>query len=203
MRRLALPALLAVVLAMLTACSNAHQSRFDENKTLTVTSPDLVALKKHTDIPNCPEVSRSSVDDGMPPITLSCLGGGRAVDMAGLRGPLIVNFWASWCGACRDEMPALAAFAKSQSAVKIVGIDFLDPHPDAALGLAKDSSVGYPLVTDPKGVLDKASPLPHISAMPMTVFLDAKGTIAHIEFQSYSSEQDVAAAAQKYLGAGG
>jgi thiol-disulfide isomerase/thioredoxin len=203
MRRLALTLAVAGAVAILTACSGAHDPRYDPNKTLTVTSPDLVASKKHSDIPNCPAVSRSSVQGGMPSITLSCLGGGRPVDMAGLRGPMIVNFWASWCGACRDEMPALAAYAKSHSAVKIVGIDFLDPHPDAALTLAKKSSVAYPLVTDPRGALDKASPLPHISAMPMTVFLDANGKIAHVEAQAYASEREVATAAQKYLGAGG
>ena len=203
MRRLARLALPAAALAILTACSNADEARYDPNKTLTVTSPDLVAIKKHSDIPNCPRVAAGGTDGGMPRVTLSCLGGGRPVDMAGLRGPMIVNFWASWCGSCRDEMPALAAYAKSQAAVKIVGIDFLDPHPDAALELARNSKVAYPLVTDPKGALDTASPLPHISAMPMTVFLDAKGTIAHIEAKAYTSEQDVAAAAQKYLGAGG
>jgi len=194
--------LLAVVL-LLAACSSPDQARYDPNKTLTVTSPDLVALKKHSDVPNCPRVAGGTVDHGMPAVTLSCLGGGRAVDMAGLRGPAIVNFWASWCGACKDEMPALAAYARSQSAVKVIGIDFLDPHPDSALKLAKASDVAYPLVTDPNGALDKASPLPHISAMPMTVFLDTKGTIAHVEFAAYASEGDVAAAAQKYLGAGG
>jgi thiol-disulfide isomerase/thioredoxin len=203
MRRLALPALLTALLVVSTACSASHETRYDPNKTLTVTSPDLVALKKKSDVPDCPAVPRSPVDGGMPSVTLSCLGGGRAVDMAGLRGPMIVNFWASWCGACRDEMPALAAYARSQSAVKVIGIDFLDPHPDAALQLATASKVAYPLVTDPQGALDRASPLPHISAMPMTVFLDASGKIAHVEAQAYSSEHDVATAAQLYLGVRG
>jgi cytochrome c biogenesis protein CcmG/thiol:disulfide interchange protein DsbE len=203
MRRLALLASVMAALAILTACSSSDEARYDPNKTLTVTSPDLVAIKKHSDIPNCPRVAADGTDGGMPRVTLSCLGGGRPVDMEGLRGPMIVNFWASWCGSCRDEMPALAAYAKSQSAVKILGIDFLDPHPDAALDLAKNSSVAYPLVTDPKGALDTAGALPHISAMPMTVFLDADGTIAHIEAKAYTSEQDVAAAARQYLGAGG
>jgi thiol-disulfide isomerase/thioredoxin len=203
MRRLALAAVLIVVAGIATACSGSPRPSYDANSTVTVASPDLVAIKKHSDIPDCPDVSRGSVEDGMPSITLSCLGGGRPVDMAGLRGPMIVNFWASWCGTCRDEMPALAAYAKSQSAVKVLGIDFLDPHPDAALHLAKDSRVAYPLVADPQGALDKASPLPHISAMPMTVFLDPDGAIAHVEAQAYTSEQDVAAAARKYLGVGG
>lgn len=203
MRRLTLPALVTALLAVSTACSASHAPSYDPNKTLTVTSPDLVAIKKQSDVPDCPAVPRGSVAGGMPSVTLSCLGGGRAVDMAGLRGPMIVNFWASWCGACREEMPALAAYAKSQSAVKVIGIDFLDPHPDAALQLAKDSKVAYPLVTDPGGALDRASPLPHISAMPMTVFLDASGRIAHVEAQAYAHEQDVAKAAQQYLGVSG
>jgi thiol-disulfide isomerase/thioredoxin len=195
--------LLLAAAALLASCSSPDQTRYDPNKTLTVASPDLVALKEHSGIPDCPRVSGAAVDHGMPPITLSCLGGGRPVDLAALRGPMVVNFWASWCGACRDEMPALAAYAKSHPAVTIVGIDFLDPHPDAALKLATSSKVTYPLVVDPKGVLDEASPLPHISGMPMTLFLDAKGAIAHIEARPYSSEDDVAAAVEKYLGAAG
>ena len=140
----------------------------------------------------------------MPGVTLPCLGGGRSVDMAGLRGPTIVNFWASWCSACRKEMPALAAYAKHQSAVQVLGVDFLDQQPGAALELAKGSDVGYPLLADTKGALDRASPMPHIPGLPLTVFLDAQGSIVHIEaVRDARPRQDVAEAAQKYLGATG
>lgn len=203
MRRTTLAAALAAALAVLTACSGQHAPSYDGDKALTVPAPDLVASKKQSDVPNCPKTVAGSVDGGMPAVTVPCLGGGRPVDVAGLRGPMIVNFWASWCGSCREEMPALAAYAKRQSAVKVLGVDFLDPQPGAALDLAKRSKVAYPLVADPKGALDRASPLPHISAMPMTVFLDSRGAIAHIEAKAYTSEQDVAAAARKYLGADG
>ena len=203
MRRLALAILLAAVLAVATACSSSDQPTYDPNKTLTVPAPDLVALKKHSDVPDCPALAGGSVADGMPSITLACLGGGRPVDMAKLRGPMILNFWASWCGSCRDEMPALAAYAQSHPSVKVLGIDFLDPHPDEALKLARRSQVAYPLVSDPRGLLDRASPLPHVTGMPMSVFLAADGTIAHVESHVFSSEQDVASAAQQYLGVAG
>jgi thiol-disulfide isomerase/thioredoxin len=201
MRRAAVALLLASALVVLSACSGTHEADYPAGTTLKVQTPDLVALKKTSDVPDCPKVGPQGT--GMPAVTLSCLGGGRAVDVAGLRGPMIVNFWASWCGGCKKEMPALAAYAKSQSQVQVVGVDFLDPHPDAALELAISSKVAYPLVADPNGALDRRAPLPHIQAMPWTVFLDAQGHIAHIDAKVFDSEQDVAAAAQQYLGTGG
>ena len=87
--------------------------------------------------------------------------------------------------------------------MQVLGIDFLDPQPGAALELAKGSDVGYPLLADPKGALDRASPMPHIPGLPLTVFLDAKGSIVHIEAVAMLTEKDVAEAAQKYLGATG
>ena len=203
MRRVLLAATLGLALGILTACSGTHAPSYDPNKTLSVASPDLVAIKKSSDIPNCPTLTPGSVSGGMPAVTLGCLGGGRPVDVAALRGPMIVNFWASWCAPCHEEMPALAAYAKAQSAVQVMGIDFLDAQPGAALDLAKRSGVAYPLVADPKGELDRASPLPHIPGLPLTVFIGADGAIVHIEAKAYDHEQDVADAVQKYLGTGG
>jgi thiol-disulfide isomerase/thioredoxin len=191
-----------VVVPLLGACG-PHAPTYDGDKTLTVPAPDLVAKKARSDIPDCPMTTAGTVAGGMPSITVPCLGGGRPVDLAGLRGPMIVNFWASWCGPCRDEMPALASYAKSQSAVRVLGVDYIDTQPGAALDLAIHSSVAYPLVADPKGALDHASPLPHIANMPTTVFVDVQGRIVRVEAVVFTSPQDVAAAAAKYLGVGG
>jgi peroxiredoxin len=99
-------------------------------------------------------------------------------------------------------MPALAAFARDQSRVKVIGIDLLDTGPGAALQLAERSHVGYPLLADPEGTLDHASPLPHISGLPSTAFIDATGKIVHYEAGAMKTEADVAAAARTYLGGG-
>jgi len=196
--------LLLAVVPLLVACGGGSTSNVSSGPQDTnVANKQLVTFKKQTDIPNCPAVDSGGTDTGMPRVTLPCLGGGRSVDVAGLRGPAIVNFWASWCSGCREEMPALAAYAASQPKVQVLGIDFLDPQPGAALELAQRSDVRYPLLADPKGALDKASPLPHISGLPMTVFLDAEGSIVHIEAGTMTTEAEVAAAARKYLGVSG
>ena len=204
MRRTSLGALAGLLLALVTGCSGAHPGDLIQGKApVRVDSPDLVAFNKSTDIPNCPKVSSTQVAGGMPGVTVHCLGGGRSVDVAGLRGPMIVNLWASTCGPCREEMPALAAYARRQSAVQVLGIDLLDLQPEAALQLARDSKVGYPLVADPAGNLVGREPVPRQPGLPFTVFLDASGRVVHVEAGAMKSEQDVRAAAEKYLGAAG
>jgi thiol-disulfide isomerase/thioredoxin len=168
-----------------------------------VGSPSLAEFKQKTDIPDCPKASGGPVDGGLPDITVACLGGGRSVDLSGLRGPMIVNFWSSTCSSCRKEMPALAAYARQQSRVQVLGIDLLDVQPAAALQLARDSKVGYPLVADPAGNLVGQKPVPRNVGLPFTVFLDASGRVVRVEFGALTSAKDVADAAEHYLGAAG
>jgi thiol-disulfide isomerase/thioredoxin len=202
MRRALILAALALLLA---ACGGGPGTTAIQpaGSRIDVANQQLVSFKRHTDVPDCPKVGTDRSDGGMPDVTLPCLGGGRSVDVAGLRGPAIVNFWASWCADCRKEMPALAAYARSRHAVEVLGVDFLDQQPGAALQLAQWSRVAYPLLADPTGALDRASPLPHIPGLPLTVFLDADGSIAHIEAGAMLTEQDVRDAVRRYLGVGG
>jgi thiol-disulfide isomerase/thioredoxin len=203
-RRPFLAAVLGVLIALVSACSGVHPRDFVAGQSpVKVDSPDLVAFKKHTDIPNCPRVSSTEVADGMPDISVPCLGGGRSVNVAGLRGPMIVNFWQSTCHPCRQEMPALAAYARHRSDVQVLGIDILDVQPGAALQLARDSKVGYPLVADPAGNLVGQTPVPRNIGLPLTAFLNASGKVVHVEAGAMTSEDDVAAAAEKYLGVAG
>ena len=165
-----------------------------------VDTPDLRALKAKIGMQDCVPGPGGGA---LPDLTLACLGGGTSVNLSTLKGPLVLSLWQAGCTPCRKEMPALAAYAARTPGVKVVGIDFEDAQPPAALELAKNSDVGYPLLADPQGALDKTSPLPHISGLPMTVFIAADGSIAHIEPGSMTSEQEVAAAAEKYLGVAG
>jgi thiol-disulfide isomerase/thioredoxin len=116
--------------------------------------------------------------DGLPEITLDCLGADSSVRLAGLRGtPLVINVWAQWCGPCRDEAPYLAeAAALTADQVQFLGIDYVDPRPELAVEFAEAAGWRYPHLVDP----DKAiAPDLRIVGPPQTIFVDADGRITH------------------------
>ncbi len=146
---------------------------------IDVDTPHLRQLKETAGIQACTPGSGSAtaVEGGLPAVTLPCLGGGDAVPLASLRGPMVVNLWASWCGPCVKEMPALAAFYdRYGTRVPVVGVDYQDNQTDAALDLAKKSGVTYPLLADPQGDLQGKKPFPGRMTVPGLVFVAADGS---------------------------
>ena len=111
---------------------------------------------------------------GLPALTLPCLGGGANVDLAGLRGPLLLNFWAQYCTPCQEESPLLEQLSRAaRGQVEVVGVDFIDPLPGRALAFAKEHGLTYPQIADPAAAAK--GPL-RISGLPFTFFVDAAGT---------------------------
>lgn len=165
-----------------------------------VDTPELAAAREAAGIEACPETSDDApVAEGLPGLTLPCLGGGPDVRLAGLRGrPHVVNLWASWCPPCREELPVLqAAHETLGDAVGFVGVDHDDPDPLAALELAEGAGVTYPLVSDPEAALRK--PL-GVVGLPQTVFVDAEGRVVATERTAYASEQELLDAVEEHLG---
>lgn len=88
----------------------------------------------------------------------------------------IVNFWATWCGPCRKEMPMLSALAPRLAArgVKFVGIA-LD-QPDQVKAFIKQTPVSYPLLmADGEGLNVMRGLGNQVGGLPFTVIVDAKG----------------------------
>jgi cytochrome c biogenesis protein CcmG/thiol:disulfide interchange protein DsbE len=94
--------------------------------------------------------------------------------LAGLHGsPVLLNVWASWCGPCIEEAPALAALAKEYAGkVRFVGLDVEDTTSGARAFIAKYGWT-FPSVSDPKGEVRNGLGL---LAQPVTVLYDANGT---------------------------
>jgi cytochrome c biogenesis protein CcmG/thiol:disulfide interchange protein DsbE len=109
-----------------------------------------------------------------PPICGTTLDG-TSLDMAGLRGrPVLVNFWASWCGPCRDEFPLFKAFSAAHPDLAIVGVIYEDTSANA-----KDFSTSFgatwPSVADPDGSMAKAY---RIVGPPQSYFIDRSGVMS-------------------------
>ncbi len=111
-----------------------------------------------------------------PAFHLKALDGSRTVSLAAFRGKAVVlNFWASDCPPCKQEMPTLQAAAErwSTKPVTVVGIDVLDSK-SAARAFAHKHGVTYPIAFDPLG--DTVGPY-GATYTPTTFFVDRRGRI--------------------------
>ena len=111
--------------------------------------------------------------------TLPALGqGGRQISLAAYADrPVIINFFASWCGPCQRETPLLASFYRAhQGRVVIIGIDSSD-EPGAALRFVASRHVTYPVAVDAFPAAVAASY--GIINLPQTFVLNSKHQIVH------------------------
>jgi cytochrome c biogenesis protein CcmG/thiol:disulfide interchange protein DsbE len=111
-----------------------------------------------------------------PAFRLSRLGGGAPLTLASFRGKaVVVNFWSSYCGPCKKEMPRLEAAAQrwARRSVAVIGIDTLDNH-RAAQDFARTHGVTYAIGFD--DVAEIASRY-GVEFTPTTFFVDRRGRI--------------------------
>jgi cytochrome c biogenesis protein CcmG, thiol:disulfide interchange protein DsbE len=108
----------------------------------------------------------------LPAVELPCFTGGQSVRLGQLRGPLVLNFWASWCQPCRAELPAFQRLAERKS-VPVIGVASLDRR-SASLALGRDIGFTFPVLDDPQGRLLKEL---GFNALPLTVFVNAQGEV--------------------------
>jgi len=120
----------------------------------------------------------AAADAPAPAFTLQSVDG-KTVSLAQYKGDVVmINFWASWCGPCRQEMPLLDDIYKQYKDMgfTLIGVN-VEPDPHNANAWLKQTPVSYPVLYDPKS---QVSQLYQVQAMPTTVIIDRKGIVRYV-----------------------
>ena len=104
---------------------------------------------------------------------------GSNIRLAEQKGQVVMlNFWASWCGPCRKEMPLLEKIQQKYARLgfQLIGMN-VDEDSAAAERFLQDISISFPVALDNTGKVSKQY---NVSAMPTTVMIDRNGNIRNI-----------------------
>ena len=103
---------------------------------------------------------------------------GQSIALADLADtPIVLNFWATWCGPCRREMPSLqAASERYGDDVLIVGVDQAE-DPRTVQRFVDELGLTFPIPMDTDGSIGQRY---NVTGLPTTYFIDSRGIIRHV-----------------------
>jgi cytochrome c biogenesis protein CcmG, thiol:disulfide interchange protein DsbE len=136
----------------------------------------------------------------LPEVTLVGFDSEEKVDLSTLKGPMVVNLWASWCGPCVEELPVLEAFDRAHgNEVAVLGINHQETQRGDAEKLIDRTGVTFELLSDPTGEVSDSPPFPFIKGMPFLALVDADGVVVHMEFDQIKSVAELEELVDEHL----
>ncbi|BCL14411.1 TlpA family protein disulfide reductase [Micromonospora sagamiensis] len=132
----------------------------------------------------------------LPDLSFACFTGGTEVSLRAVRGPAVINLWASWCGPCRKELPAFQRLhERAAGQVHVIGVNTADRRP-AAVSIGADFGVTFPQLVDTDERLQRELPP---AAVPKTILVDAQGRIRHQDVSGALDDARLADLVRRHL----
>jgi thiol-disulfide isomerase/thioredoxin len=139
------------------------------------------------DTANRADAAAASLADSLPAFTLADLDGRPVAIESFADQPLVINFWATWCGPCLREIPLLKQFQAEHPALSIIGIAV--DRPDAVRAFADEMQFNYPVLVGQADAMDAATRLGiGVFVLPSTVFTAAGGATLGIHVGEIHAE---------------
>ena len=149
---------------------------------------DILADTAAGESSGTPAETEEAIDYTAPDFTVYDADGNAAKLSDFFGKPLVVNFWASWCGPCKSEMPYFDKAAAERDDVTILMVNLTDGQRDTVESVTKfaaDEGYTFPLWFDTE--LSAANAY-YVYSIPMTVFIAADGTLADYHTGAMSEE---------------
>ncbi|WP_422774508.1 TlpA family protein disulfide reductase [Plantactinospora sp. WMMC1484] len=144
-----------------------------------------------------PETSAGS-GSALPAVSLPCFSGEPEVAVGELRGPAVINLWASWCAPCRRELPAFQRLStRAGDRLRVIGVNTRDSWP-AAESIGVDFGLEFPSLYDRDQKLLRE--LGGRAVLPITLFVDADGRIRHRDETGALDDAELTALVRRHLG---
>jgi peroxiredoxin len=148
-------------------------------KGLRTTSPGTTLLGAILVIFTVSTLAASSLEGQAAPDFVLRSATGENLRLSEYRGDVVlINFWATWCGPCRQEMPLLNDLYGRYQRVgfNLLGVN-IDEDSRRAMQMVQELGVNFPVLFDENKEVSK---LYEVEAMPVTILVDREGVVRHV-----------------------
>lgn len=127
----------------------------------------------------------TSIGEFAPDFELESIAGGKT-KLSDFKGKaVILNFWASWCPPCKEEMPLFENIYRSDSNIAVIGVNLQENRKNVA-DFIKKFDISFPILLDPNS---EVKGLYNVFTQPVTYFIDKDGKIIDKKFGPLTKEE--------------